>query len=267
VNWRGKGTWFKLEKFSSMGNGFTFELETLIFSALARSLVAARGLDPSVVRCYGDDLIVPAECYSDVVAGLKMFGFSPNMKKTFGEGPFRESCGGDYWRGVPVRAHFIETLPDEPQQWISLANGLRRISQVPGNEDLSRKRWEFVRNAWFIAQDSLPKKIRECRGPSSLGDIVIHDIPEKWSYTTPPKDFDPSWDQTYIRAYVPVPSVLPWNHWKPLVQLASCTLGLPSAGITPRGGISGYRISRVPCGILNSWEPRQTSSFRGRVVA
>lgn len=258
-----KNSWVRLEKFSSMGNGFTFELETLIFAALARTVVADRGGDPSVVKCYGDDLIVPSGYYSDVVAGLRFFGFEPNMKKTFGEGPFRESCGGDFWEGKPVRALFLESLPDEPQHWISLANGLRRISHVPDNEPLSARRWSFVRKAWFQAQDPIPLNIRRCRGPVELGDIVLHDDPAHWSYVSPPRTkeaagvivtSDPSWDQKWIKAYVPVPNVLPWKHWLPDVQLASCTLGLPSSGVTPRDDMAGYRIAPTPV-VGCSWLP------------
>jgi hypothetical protein len=50
------GTRVRLEKFSSMGNGFTFELESLIFWALAQACsdLTSRG----IVSIYGDDLIV-----------------------------------------------------------------------------------------------------------------------------------------------------------------------------------------------------------------
>jgi hypothetical protein len=257
----GVTNWVRLEKFSSMGNGFTFELETVIFSAIARTVVSIHGGDPVEVSCYGDDLIVPTDHYREVMAALRMFGFTPNMKKTFGEGPFRESCGGDFFSGVPVRAHYLESLPDEPQHWISLANGLRRVSHVPGDPRRSQERWEFVRKAWFMAQDPIPSDIRRCRGPECLGDIVIHDHPNTWSHVDVRKlvDHDPSWDQQYIHAYVPVPNVLPWHHWLPAVQLASCTLGLPSQGVTPRKSgdidVSGYRIGKVPSRVLSSWLP------------
>lgn len=99
--------WYRLEKFSSMGNGFTFELESLLFVTLARKIVADEGGDPGLVKCYGDDLIVPTEHTKSVLAALAFFGFEPNEKKTFWEGPFRESCGGDFFNGVPVRAHFF----------------------------------------------------------------------------------------------------------------------------------------------------------------
>lgn len=270
-----KGKWVRLEKFSSMGNGFTFELESLIFATMARTVISGEGGDPDLVRCYGDDLIVPTQHYRSVVAALRLFGFDPNMKKTFAEGPFRESCGGDFWSGTPVRAHYIEKLPDEPQHWISLANGLRRVAHADGAPP---SRWGIVKRAWLRALDPIPSDIRRCRGPEALGDVVIHDNPEFWAYAKPPhsrhrvsivdvdtgdllskvtldEGWDPSWEQKWLYAYLPLPSVLPWHHWLPTVQLASCTLGLPSRGITPRGGVSGYRIGRVPYGISSSWLP------------
>ena len=273
--------WVRLEKFSSMGNGFTFELETIIFATLARTVIADEGGDPDSVMCYGDDLIVPTCHYKSVVAGLRLFGFTPNPKKTFAEGPFRESCGGDYWEGVPVRAHFLESLPDEPQQWISLANGLRRVALADARHP---HRWDVVRTAWLRALDPIPSHIRRCRGPEFLGDVVIHDAEEFWAWADPPstkrqasfieRDAGPSqgglprkrtyvledgsqdgWEQAWVYAYMPVPSVLPWKHWLPSVQLASCTLGLPSAGVTPRDGVDGYRIGVIPARVSASWLP------------
>ena len=248
------GRFVRLEKFSSMGNGFTFELETLVFATLARRIVAAEGGDPDCVTCYGDDLIVPTEHCDSVLAALAFFGFEPNKKKTFVEGRFRESCGGDFFDGVPVRAVNLEEIPDEPQKWIALANGLRRVA---GGDDLCPTRWDIVRTAWQRCVGNIPSVIRRCRGPSYLGDIVLHDTPDRWSWVTGPvRGYDNTWDTRPLLAYLPIPSVLPWHHWLPSVQLASCTLGMPSRGVTPRGGVSGYRIGCVPCGARSTWTPR-----------
>jgi hypothetical protein len=241
-----KGRWYRLEKFSSMGNGFTFELETLIFATLARTVVSMNGGDPSRVSCYGDDLIVPSSDYKDVMAALRMFGFQPNMKKTFAEGPFRESCGGDYWAGVPVRGLQLENLPDEPQHWIALAYGLRRVAMLSLPH---LNRWSVVKRAWLRALDAIPVAIRRLRGPEYLGDIVIHDDPGVWLRGSLRED--DQIETVSLHAYLPVPVVIPWTYWKPSVQLASCTLGLSSDGITPRGGVSGYRIGKVT-GVLAS---------------
>jgi len=89
-------------KFSSMGNGFTFPLETLIFWSLAASC-CDRDSDATV---YGDDIIVPSEKYPLLCEVLRYAGFQVNEKKSFSSGPFRESCGKDYFRGIDVRPFY-----------------------------------------------------------------------------------------------------------------------------------------------------------------
>ncbi len=92
-----------LEKFSSMGNGFTFELESLIFFALAKLVVT-----DGEVSVYGDDIIVPTPFYSEMTRALEMFGFTVNTEKSFSSGPFRESCGKDFFAGVDVRPCYVK---------------------------------------------------------------------------------------------------------------------------------------------------------------
>lgn len=95
------GTKIRLEKFSAMGNGYTFELESLIFKAIA----AAISDDTSV---YGDDIIVPTSKFTEVSAALNFFGFTLNEQKSYGTTAFRESCGADFFCGVPVRPFFLK---------------------------------------------------------------------------------------------------------------------------------------------------------------
>lgn len=90
------------EKFSSMGNGYTFELETLIFYAVAVAACQEKGVSSHDVSVYGDDIIVPCEVAPLVIDLLSQFGFRTNTDKTFFSGPFRESCGADYFDGVNV---------------------------------------------------------------------------------------------------------------------------------------------------------------------
>lgn len=93
-------------KFCSMGNGFCFPLETLLFTAACHAAGAGTpGTDFSV---YGDDIIVRKKYAGTVLAILKEMGFSPNSKKTLVEGPFRESCGGDFYNGVNVRPYTLK---------------------------------------------------------------------------------------------------------------------------------------------------------------
>lgn len=94
----------KLAKFSTMGNGFTFALETLIFWGLAR----AASENKEVVSVYGDDIIVETHRYPLLCEVLQCCGFTVNREKSFASGPFRESCGKDYYRGIDIRPCYIK---------------------------------------------------------------------------------------------------------------------------------------------------------------
>lgn len=97
---------YELEKFSSMGNGFTFELETLIFWSLAWACTELRGEDTSRVSVYGDDIIVPTGTVDLLLGALTWCGFNVNHEKSFWDGRFRESCGADWLHGEDVRPIF-----------------------------------------------------------------------------------------------------------------------------------------------------------------
>lgn len=100
-----RGNTIALQMFSSMGNGFTFPLETLIFWALARAAVPH-----GTVSAYGDDVICPSAYYGDVVRVYQSVGFSVNLAKSYSDGPFRESCGGDYFKGIDIRPFYQKHL-------------------------------------------------------------------------------------------------------------------------------------------------------------
>lgn len=112
------------EKFSSMGNGYTFPLETLLFWAITTSVVESQGESVSEVGVYGDDIIAPSRSAHDVIGVLRDLGFETNESKTFTEGYFYESCGMDYYKGVPVRPFYLR---EEPKSWaavVEFVNGL-----------------------------------------------------------------------------------------------------------------------------------------------
>lgn len=236
----------RLEKFSSMGNGFTFELETLLFAAIARQVIRMEGGDPLSVTCYGDDLIVPSLYAKSVLAALRFFGFTPNEKKTYVDGPFRESCGGDYFKGVMVNTFKVQELPDEPQQRISIANGLRRVASDASGEVLPH-RWRIVRRAWSIMLRSLPSDIRRCRGPRDLGDLVIHDFEDTWQVNVAKtlRARKNGTMETWLSCYSPISEVIDWRHFSPEVCYAAALYGADPRGVTPRGAIAGYKITQI----------------------
>lgn len=105
-----KGESIVLEKFSSMGNGYTFELETLIFWALSWACTAVERLDCREVCAFGDDILIPVEATQLLFEVLDYCGFEVNSEKSFVDGPFRESCGGDYVRGIDIRPYYQKDL-------------------------------------------------------------------------------------------------------------------------------------------------------------
>lgn len=104
------GETYLLEKFSSMGNAFTFELESLIFYSLAWAVCKYHHIDHQEVSVYGDDIIVPVAAYEYLEKVLTTCGFLLNKKKSFAKGPFRESCGADYLNGIDIRPYYVRQL-------------------------------------------------------------------------------------------------------------------------------------------------------------
>jgi hypothetical protein len=83
------GQYYLTNKVSSMGNGFTFELMTVILRAL--------GLQhDNSFSVFGDDIIVVNEQAEALIEDLTSVGFLVNDDKSFIRSPFRESCGGNY---------------------------------------------------------------------------------------------------------------------------------------------------------------------------
>lgn len=252
------GKWHLLEKFSSMGNGFTFELMTVILTSillvLSEGRYALRGeatnigtqtdIDFSVngdIAVFGDDIICPPEIGSQLLKCLPALGLLVNEKKTFLSGGFRESCGGDFFNGVDVRAYNLEKDPNEPASIIGLANSIRRLGR---QHRLGVSDFSDYRSAWFCVLDALPSEIRRLRGPEHLGDLVIHDSELEWNKSTPTRRRTPD-GRLFVRAWVPVFKRLRLTLWSPETQLASALYGVPSNGVVPRMGGSevamGYR--------------------------
>jgi hypothetical protein len=96
-----------LHKFSSMGNGFTFELESLIFYSVTKATTELLDL-AGEVSVFGDDIICNSRAYSLLTAVLSELGFIVNNEKSFSSGPFRESCGADWFEGQSIRPYYAK---------------------------------------------------------------------------------------------------------------------------------------------------------------
>lgn len=131
------GDVLQLDMLSSMGNGFTFPLQTLLFLCAVRAAYAVHGVEmvynhlsqdkatllPGNFGVFGDDIIVVKECYNSTIRLLGLLGFIVNTEKSFNEGAFRESCGTDWLVGSDVRGVYCKKLR-RPQDRYSLINRL-----------------------------------------------------------------------------------------------------------------------------------------------
>lgn len=99
------GSEYESNTFCTMGIGYTFPLQTLVFLSILTAIQATlfHRLDRRTISVYGDDMIYAVRMHSQVLTVFEELGFIVNVDKTFHEGHFRESCGGDYFRGVDVR--------------------------------------------------------------------------------------------------------------------------------------------------------------------
>lgn len=166
-----EGSIVPLEKFSAMGNGFTFELESLLFYAIAHSACVEDGNSRPLVSVYGDDIIVPSKHYGSVVEALRLCGFTVNLSKSYSTGCFRESCGADWFNGVFVRPFYIKEVPTNVASLVTLANGVYRSgSRRCYNNNIDRR---FI-SAYDYVRQRIPSSIRRNLAVGKTDDSVLY---------------------------------------------------------------------------------------------
>lgn len=123
-------------KFSSMGNGYTFALETAIFAAACRAVGAPLG----AFSVYGDDIAIHQEFVESLIRLLKYLGFKVNSEKSYvdPETRFRESCGCDWLNGVLVTPVYWRNAIGTMADHIHMINFLLSVAN-PGGE-----LWEYL---------------------------------------------------------------------------------------------------------------------------
>lgn len=160
----------QLQQFSGMGNGFTFELESVIFYALAKaSQVVYEGnyshseFKNCVSRTLicGDDLILNTRYVPLFLKVSTYVGFRVNYSKSYFKGNFRESCGGDFLKGINVRPFYIKDVMTSAR-----AVGFLNYCKALGVNVLNDKLHSYIINY-------IPRADR-LFGHSSYGDGHIH---------------------------------------------------------------------------------------------
>lgn len=144
------GKMVELHMLCSMGNGYCFPLQTMLFASIVCTVYDLLNLKVNFgssrdegflsglyggnrinAGVFGDDIAVLTEAYSSVVRALELFGFVVNREKSFSTGPFRESCGHDYFRGVNIRGVYLKTLVTRESRY-SAINRLVKWSTKTG---------------------------------------------------------------------------------------------------------------------------------------
>lgn len=164
------GTILRLEKWSSMGNGYTFELESLIFYSLALACTRL----PAHTACFGDDLIVPQSDADSLITILEFCGFRVNRSKTFLAGAFFESCGTDWLCGIDIRPFYFKSEvtchEDSIDAKFKMANQIRRYAFNSAKRDARHGCDKRFLPAWLSVRSSVPKGWLNCRVPDGIGD-------------------------------------------------------------------------------------------------
>lgn len=171
-----------LHMVSTMGNGFTFPLQTMLFSCV---VIAAARLNSETLQfprwsavgnfgVFGDDIIAPKSLFRDVKHLLELLGFQLNAAKSFAEGPFRESCGEDYFKGNNIRGVYLKKLDTMQDRFVAI-NLLNQFSARTGIQLRSTVRWLLSRvifqpvpayendDAGIKVPFSMTKSLRRCR--------------------------------------------------------------------------------------------------------
>jgi len=92
----------ELRKFAPMGSSVCFPVEALVFWASAMATQFRLQVKKPEVFVYGDDILVDVRYADEVCSDLCSLDLKINKHKSYLSGPFRESCGGDYYLGSDV---------------------------------------------------------------------------------------------------------------------------------------------------------------------
>lgn len=160
-----------LNKFASMGSAMCFPIEAMVFYTVvlyahhiyhqrrpSRESIAHYS---SRIDVYGDDIIVPRYIAGTVIEQLEAFGLRVNRNKTFRQSHFRESCGGDFYKGVDVKPTYLRVLLPglgghlDPKTLVSLVKTADQLYQA-GLWTTCQWLREFIQKTWRVSIPRCP---------------------------------------------------------------------------------------------------------------
>lgn len=231
----------RLAMFSSMGNGFTFELESLLFYAITRVVARFSGVKGRI-SVYGDDIICSSRLVPRLSRVFHYLGFRINLKKSHYTGSFRESCGKHYYRGLDVSPFYIRREVETVSDLILHLNHLLEWDSRDG----------IGGNYPFFT------------------DIALLEFHERWARHVPPKlwgGYDVESNGSLVTGHAPRRRLVPrmqdlrgidqgaaMHYW---FMVATFRESREALEVMPRGtfGLVVRRNPRPPLGQRNAWCP------------
>jgi len=231
----------ELHMISTMGNGFTFPLMTLIIVALIYGYRCTRGgpslfIDWTNTCVFGDDIIIPTHEYVDIVDVLTKAGLIVNLDKSYSDGTFRESCGGDFSNGVDITPFYVKSLAAEPDVYVVMNQVLAWCARekIPMHKTLTLLR-SFIDGKVHL----VPEWLNPDQGVLTAG------CPKRYTYLSLAHEFKPLPKEA-------IPFSMPLAVGGYISQVGDGLFYLPRSIKPPR---VRTRRSRLPRGYLDGWDP------------
>ena len=254
------GIQVELHMISTMGNGFTFPLMTLLIVALIYGYRCTRGgpslyIDWSNTCVFGDDIIIPSYEYAGFVDVLTKAGLVVNLDKSYSEGTFRESCGGDFSNGVDVTPFYVKSLATEPDVYVVINQVMEWSVRVgkPMHRTLTLLR-SYIHGKVHL----VPEWLNPDQG------ILTSGCPRRYTYLTLEHD-----RRALPSQAVPFAMPLACGGYFCPSQGGNSAVGdglfyVPRSTKPPRVRV---RRSRLPQGFLDGWDPGYRSQQETAWVA
>lgn len=206
------GTLRRIKKLAGMGSGLTFPTMALVIHlAIATACSRRFGIqyrDASKnIYVYGDDIVIPTEWYECAVAALQRVGLCVNESKSYRHSYFRESCGGDYFRGNDVTPVRLKLSSGSPKALGYMVYPGRKRSVDLFYLGLERHARELVKNQLHSASAYLYRVLENRLGslPYVSGDSHVLGRYTSSDTVRHQMTQDAVGNYSRVKAYVPVP--------------------------------------------------------------
>jgi len=223
-----------LNKFASMGSALTFPVETMFFLAIvvytmcesvgdfSRRTVQGY-LHSEELGVYGDDIICPSHVVPMLTRHLEECGLKVNTDKSFSTGGFRESCGGDYWRGYNVTPVYVRRrMPESARdvaQLVSLSSLRNQWVARYGYSELTSSIDSFISSIIPYPAAREEQHLTDAEKPTGF-----HGICRVGPDDRPDGRWNPHLQRVEVKMMVPV-GVRKRTRWSSRAALFECLYG------------------------------------------